>query len=565
MSAKLVTIGDSLTQGFLNGSISKTHLSYPAMIAECLGDSEFKIPDFSGAGGLPLNLEALLNHLDSQYGSCLLQANLELQQLTIGHFVDTVEDYWERGPGTQPSTTGPLHRNLAVWGFQLPECDTLSDQICQQIIPPAEDHQGQQPEFALHRTARRTLNPSQSTAYESLTQIDIAQKIADAEGIDNLIFWLGSNHCLDTVVKLNVEWSTEETIHQPIHLRTANLWRPEHFKQALHRVASKVSAIGANNVFVSNVPHITIPPVSRGVTPGAAPGTGQDADGYFEYYTHFWIWDEEFDPAKHPHLTRSQVKEIDAVVDEYNQIIQNEAAIWGWHLVDTANVLDRLAFRRQQGKPRYSFPPELVVALRDNPKTQNRVLSDGTVLLDTRYLRMEPEAKTPDNLYKGGLFGLDGLHPTTLGYGLIAHEFLQVMQKVGCEQGNNPVMKPLDWEKIIAHDSLLTNPPASLTELRKILAVLFSQPPTMESSETPNTRGLNMSKATPFKAIASLASPSITSPSINSGTNNVTNSVTKKRWKKRGPDDQSGSSGDQTGGGESNQPQSEENAQQQQS
>ncbi|MGB3299193.1 MAG: hypothetical protein WBA76_13060, partial [Phormidesmis sp.] len=419
MPAKLVAIGDSVTEGFLNGSISKTHLSYPALIAECLGDSNFALPDFSGAGGLPLNFEALLHHLDEHTA-----LNFGNQEEAIQQFLDTVEDYWERGEGTEPATTGPLHRNLAVWGFQLPDCDMLTDQFCRQVIPPATDHPiDQQPEFALYRTVRRTLNPSQSAQYESLTQLDVAQKIAEREGgIDNLIFWLGSNHCLDTVVKLNVEWSTEETLAQPLHLRTANLWRPEHFEQAFCRVADKLSALDANNIFIGNVPHITIPPVSRGITPGAAPGMGQDADGYYEYYTHFWIWDSEFDPNQHPHLARSQIREIDATIDEYNQIIQTEAAVRGWHLVNTSNLLDRLAFRRQQGHPRYPFPAALVAALRNHPKTQHRVTAEGTVRLDTRYFRLNSEANdlrddapnenNRDNL-SGGLFSLDGVHPTT--------------------------------------------------------------------------------------------------------------------------------------------------------
>ncbi|MGK7877493.1 MAG: hypothetical protein AB4426_30585 [Xenococcaceae cyanobacterium] len=42
MSVKLVAIGDSLTQGFQSGSISKTDLSYPAMIARCLNDTTWQ-------------------------------------------------------------------------------------------------------------------------------------------------------------------------------------------------------------------------------------------------------------------------------------------------------------------------------------------------------------------------------------------------------------------------------------------------------------------------------------------------------------------------------------------
>ena len=125
MSAKTgCPLAIALTEGFLNGSISKTHLSYPAWIAGCLEDSDFSSPDFSGAGGLPLNLEALLNSIETQLAGCWSQANSDSLQRAIGQFMDVVEDYWERGEGTLPSDTGPLHRNLSVWGFQLPECAT---------------------------------------------------------------------------------------------------------------------------------------------------------------------------------------------------------------------------------------------------------------------------------------------------------------------------------------------------------------------------------------------------------------------------------------------------------
>ena len=493
MSAKLVAIGDSLTQGFLNGSISKTHLAYPAFIAECLGDTNFNAPDFSGAGGLPLNFEALLNYLEEN-----VPPDSGYSEQAIQQFLGLVEDYWTRGEEIQPSPTGPLHRNLAVWGFQIPDCNQLSDALCRRYMDSMMAHSIQQKsERALYGTVRQTLNPSQSPQYQTLTQLGVAQKIAEQEGgIDNLIFWLGSNHCLDTMVQLGLEWSTEETLNQPLHLRTANLWRPEHFQQALRCVADKVDQLGAKNIFVGNVPHITIPPVSRGLTPGAAPGEGRDADGYFEYYTHFWVWDSEFDPAKYRHLTRSQVKEIDAVVDEYNQIIRSEAAARGWHLVDTSNMLDRLAFYRQPDQPQYTFPPELVAALQVNPKTQDRVTSDGTVLLDTRYFTIDPQAETSGDRYQGGLFGLDGAHPTTLGYGLIAHEFLQVMQQVWREQGENSTVKPLDWDKIVASDTLLTETPENLADLQNVLAVLYgftlpsSSPEAVPSPPTePSRRG----------------------------------------------------------------------------
>ncbi|NEP19522.1 MAG: hypothetical protein F6J97_21955, partial [Leptolyngbya sp. SIO4C1] len=177
-----------------------------------------------------------------------------------------------------------------------------------------------------------------------------------------------------------MKWSTAADLEQLPHERQANLWRPEHFQTVLQRAMNKVAAIDAKHVFIANIPRVTIPPVSRGVTPGAAPNQAQDKDGYFEYYTHFWIWDSDFNPDRHPHLTRDEVREIDAVVDQYNQMIQTEAARRGWHVVDMCKVLSQLAFRRQQGEITYPFPPELIAALKANPATQDRVTADGRVL-----------------------------------------------------------------------------------------------------------------------------------------------------------------------------------------
>ncbi len=202
MSVKLFAIGDSLIQGFLNGSISQTHLSFPALIAQCLEDKDFNVPDFSGAGGLPINLEALLNHLASRYNGRIDKNDLDFQKLTIQQFIDEAEDYWERGEGAKPTTTGPLHRNVGVWGFQLPECDTLTSELCDRYILPAKDDLlNQLPESALYRTARRTLNPSWNCQYQSLTQLDVAQKIAEQEGgIDQQFQIPRYGHCETTRV-----------------------------------------------------------------------------------------------------------------------------------------------------------------------------------------------------------------------------------------------------------------------------------------------------------------------------------------------------------------------------
>ena len=60
----------------------------------------------------------------------------------------------------------------------------------------------------------------------------------------------------------------------------------------------------------------------------------------------------------------------------------------------------------------------------------------------------------------GGIFSLDGVHPTAIGHGLIAHEFLNQMRTAGLQP-----IRGLDWTSIVASDSLYSNPMAIMPEL----------------------------------------------------------------------------------------------------
>lgn len=475
MPAKLVAIGDSMTHGFQSGSISRTDLSYPAMIAQCLDDTaNFNFPDFKGQDGLPLNLEALVRRLSKRYGGKLSLLKVVPAALTVQSFMDQVEDYWERGDGSLPSNTGPLHRNLAVFGFQLGDCDTLTEELCRRSIPLAKDDLVSQiPEYSMYRAARRTLNPSFTSDFKELSQVVAAKQIASQSGgIENLIFWLGANNCLGTVIDLKIRWSEEADLYRFSHQRTCNLWLPSHFRKLLERIAPKIVDIGAQNVFVGTIPHVTIPPVSRGITPNASDGAELSEDGYYEFYTHFWVWDDDFSrtPHQYPYLTRDEARQIDSVIDEYNEELKDQAEKHGWYIVDLCSKLDQLAFRRQQGKPTYTFPQPLVDALKSNPGTQNRFTEDDRPILDTRYLRFDSKEGQLENRFKGGIVSLDGIHPTTIAYGLIAHEFLEIMTKKGVTQ-----VHPLDWNSIVASDSLVTNLPPNLANLQDTLGFLYSQ------------------------------------------------------------------------------------------
>src|SRR5690606_12547059 len=136
-------------------------------------------------------------------------------------------------------------------------------------------------------------------------------------------------------------WSKEEDLEMFPAERKHTVYRPEHFEKVYRKMAHKISKMGVKNVFVPTIPYVTIPPVLRGVNSNLS----SQRLGYFDYYTRFWIWDEEFDPAKHPHLTKDEAIHLDLTVDEYNSIIRKIAREFDWHVVPMAKNVAAMARR----------------------------------------------------------------------------------------------------------------------------------------------------------------------------------------------------------------------------
>jgi hypothetical protein len=73
------------------------------------------------------------------------------------------------------------------------------------------------------------------------------------------------------------------------------------------------------------------------------------------------------------------------------------------------------------------------------------------------------------------LFSLDGVHPTTIGYGIMAQELINVMQGAGVPfylgDGRTRRTGPVrvDFGRLISRDTLISNPPRSIaSDLRLI-------------------------------------------------------------------------------------------------
>src|ERR1044071_1190802 len=138
---KLAVIGDSLSQGLLNGAVSDTTWSFPAILARALGlqvPGEFRVPHIPGPG-LPLNLLELVLHLERRLGTSPSHLDLLTLGLEVARYLDGLETYYEQKlDGYRPKFGGSFH-NLAIWGFSLVEALRLDHRTCRRAI---EDEEG---------------------------------------------------------------------------------------------------------------------------------------------------------------------------------------------------------------------------------------------------------------------------------------------------------------------------------------------------------------------------------------------------------------------------------------
>ena len=245
-----------------------------------------------------------------------------------------------------------------------------------------------------------------------------------------------------------------------------NLWQPPHFLQEWTQLVVALRTIRARHVIVSTVPAVTIPPISRGVK-----GKVRQGSRYFTYYTRPWIDDVDFDLGD-PHITSDDARAIDSAIDAYNEAIiasvktAREDGL-DWYVFDLGGLLDSLAARRYEQDPSarpvwwvpYDLPPELA-ALAPKP--------------DSRFFQSGSTGRTA-----GGLFSLDGVHPTTISAGVIAHEVMKIMRDAHVEfftPTGQPRVGPVgvDFDRVLKSDSLIQRPPTNISSSLHLLGWLDS-------------------------------------------------------------------------------------------
>lgn len=463
---KLFTIGDSLSQGYMSAAAARTDLCYSTLIAQKMGLPNYDYPRWE-SGGLPLNIEGILRHLQSKFGPDIDWLEFPQAAMEVLKQLDNNEEYYERGPGSvnQPySRRTEFFHNVASSGFDVADAWKVTAANCKaaiKVAPNGGNDRMQGPNADFYRIANVVLNPTQKPEFDNFTQLDWYKHHAEREGVDNLLLWLGSNHALGTVLgfKLDKTPNSDQDLTQLSHQEREkwNLWHPNDFKREyqglLDRVDTvlKVNRSSNGNVFIGTIPLVTIIPFAKGF--GATAKIKHRADYsdeiltsvYYEYYSYFFR-DGKNKPRK-GYLDKAQILEIDETIREYNRIIRRLIAEKNqqyskpkYHLVDTSKVLQDMAYKRNDGMLKYKFPAKF----EEYPSFSTKFYS----------------ANQLGEREHGGFFSLDGIHPTAIGQGIVAHEFLKVMKDVGVV-----VNADLNWDRIFSSDSLYTDPIALMHEL----------------------------------------------------------------------------------------------------
>jgi len=478
---RLVVLGDSLSHGFKSFAVHETDISFPAMIARELGwDAEFRRPHYAGpeiCPGLPMNIEALIRAMERNATS--LPLNLVDQVATVASVLAHLKFYWEVGDGKKDPEDDRFNHNLAVWGWDIGDATSKSLGWCQDRV-----NSGWLSEFAHPKSLPFVAHPQERSAVRSLwgpkaipaheiTQASAAQALGQEgdgpHGIETLIVELGANNALGAVIGMNVKWTGDD--HEDLDKKAAKgytVWQPKHFKESLDKLVTEISKVRARHVIWCTVPHVTIAPILRGV--GEKPAYSR----YYARYTRPWIKDEEFDPAFHPCLLGDEARAIDSAIDQYNNDIKQTVADArhaknDWLLFDLCGLLDRLAYKRYIASPesRPYWWSSLDNPLETAPYELPRLLKGLSPRPDTRFLSGDQFGRT-----QGGIVAFDGVHPTTVGYGIAAHELIRVMSRAGVVfQGaadidaiDSPVWIDEFWTRVIDSDQLLKDMPMSIGE-----------------------------------------------------------------------------------------------------
>ena len=461
---RLVILGDSLSHGFHNMAVGDTRLSYASLVARALGcQADFHRESFEKFGGHPLNLEYVARagkgSILGQYPASTLAALYESVQAL---------DYWRQRAVTELKEKGPapirLPRNIAVYGWDLRDLlSRTADREAMFLQDCLTAIKGGGPfwftryaEMCKRFAGLLVLDGARDSNGNALTPLQAARAVGDDGGVETLIVFIGANNLLGVLGDMQIRYS-QDPGYRDLYLKERyNVWCPEHFCSEYQLILDELVSIKAQHVILGTVPHIIATPSANPVGQPISIG----GKTYSTLYTHPWISRAEFDQKHDDYLTADQAHQLNTIADAYNDFIVKAVEVgqqrgFSWHLFDACALLDSVAAGT------YPLPEAIKAA--DPP-------------IDARYFQTDSSGKRT----QGGLFSLDGAHPTTVGYAIFAKAMLDVMTGANVQlspepsdEAFNSATKSIDFGFILKNDTLVNVPPKSITATHNLIEGLM--------------------------------------------------------------------------------------------
>jgi hypothetical protein len=475
---------------------AKTKHSYSSLLYNLLktdNDSLQVIPYWEPKE-LPLNLEELFRKICTATKTKIEFWEWPKVLLIISKYIDEIEQYYEKGLGRPDipythntfSDNFPHFHNVSIFGFDVWDSYNITPALSKLIINSdlnsVRDNLWSGPSQPVFRTALKVLNPTLNPEHDDKTQIDWLKYHAENVGVKNVVFWQGNNNALGAVITMKLKPSqglgdlvypkTNDLmgILELLKRRASyNVYHINDFKLEYELAFQKLQVALQNNlaenctVFVPTIPHVTIVPLAKGLGKKENLGTLDKPKIYFEGYSYFPYSDDKILELTHTHhLSKADALFIDETIDAYNDFIEQtvkKANSEGnqkvkYMLVPICDALDKMALIRNAGKPTYSWPSYFAA---------------NHVKVDTRYYKVDSNSV----MQEGGIFSLDGVHPTVIGHALVAEifHFVATQNKsyktLPAEFETRTQLPDTWWQSAIDADTLFNQPIPLIAEIFK--------------------------------------------------------------------------------------------------
>jgi lysophospholipase L1-like esterase len=455
---KMVAVGDSLTAGMQDANLISDRQvnSYPALVARQAG-LEFRQPLMDDEGIPPrlfLSPGTSLGQTAWRYAQVGAAALLPMAFLAFGVVAPefTLFPLWYAGGmGSSDAAQGPV-QNLAIPAFELRELSDVSNlhDLMQGMADKAE---GSGELIATAPYCRHILQEGQDSSH-GRSQIDKAV----AQDPDLVLLWAGNNDALAAALKGHVDDSSLTPMHDQRWTYTSynplTGKRKEHqtetvqpgFRTSLHKNVSRLLAETDAEIVMMNIPDVTVVPFLHklGERVGELPFRlmlpgGVDVTKKIEnWYLPRTIKGEGQDGRRQfPENTRVGLPMILSKLTHYFQV-QTEQQL------DVA--LDSM--NRQGGvfSEDEVLDPEEIGTIQKRTGEYNQLISelardhDRIHLVDIQQLLQQtteglplrgpgPEQKVTNACTaQGGIFSSDGIHPSDVGYAVVANRVLDTVR-----------------------------------------------------------------------------------------------------------------------------------------